>query len=135
MRAAAAEAGVALSADLPPSLPRARGDAARLRQVLLNLLANAVKFTPRDGRVQVLVERADASVEITVADTGKGIPPDFLPHVFERFRQAEGSVSRKYGGLGLGLSIVSAIAQAHGGTTYVDRSGTGHALLGEEGAA
>jgi CheY-like chemotaxis protein/anti-sigma regulatory factor (Ser/Thr protein kinase) len=101
------------------------GDPTRLQQVVWNLLSNAVKFTPKGGRVQVLVERRDSSVEIVVVDSGKGIPADFLPHVFERFRQAEGSVARKYGGLGLGLSIVKHLVEAHGGTIDVFSEGEG----------
>ncbi|WNG31054.1 hybrid sensor histidine kinase/response regulator [Cystobacter fuscus] len=92
------------------------GDARRLQQVVWNLLSNAVKFTPKGGRVQVFVERRDSAVEITVADTGPGIAPEFLPHVFERFRRAEGALTRRAGGLGLGLSIVKQLVEMHGGT-------------------
>jgi CheY-like chemotaxis protein/anti-sigma regulatory factor (Ser/Thr protein kinase) len=99
------------------------GNTTRLQQVVWNLLANAVKFTPRGGRVQVLLERRDSVVEITVSDTGRGIPKDFLPHVFERFRQAEGGTTREVGGLGLGLSIVKHLAEAHGGTVSVSSAG------------
>ncbi|WP_224244205.1 hybrid sensor histidine kinase/response regulator [Hyalangium gracile] len=101
------------------------GDAARLQQVVWNLLSNAVKFTPKGGRVQVLVERRDSSVEVTVADTGRGIPQDFLPHVFERFRQAEGGTTRQAGGLGLGLSIVRHLVEAQGGTVSAASDGEG----------
>ncbi|MET0401958.1 MAG: ATP-binding protein [Cystobacter sp.] len=101
------------------------GDAHRLQQVVWNLLSNAVKFTPKGGRVQVFVERRDSSVEITVADTGLGIAPEFLPHVFERFRQAEGVLSRRTGGLGLGLSIVKHLVEMHGGIVGVFSEGTG----------
>ena len=87
------------------------GDAARLQQVLWNLLSNAVKFTPRGGRVQVLLERVDSHLEVSVVDTGEGIPPAFLPYVFDRFRQADASTTRRHGGLGLGLSIVQAIGR------------------------
>jgi PAS domain S-box-containing protein len=101
------------------------GDAHRLQQVVWNLLTNAVKFTPRGGRVQVFVERRDSSVEVTVADTGRGITPDFLPHVFERFRQADGGTRRQYGGLGLGLSIVRHLVEMHGGTVAASSQGEG----------
>jgi len=101
------------------------GDPQRLQQVVWNLLANAVKFTPKGGRIQVLVEQVDSSVEITVADTGQGISPQFLPHVFERFRQQEGSTTRVHGGLGLGLSIVRHLVELHGGTVSVFSEGEG----------
>ena len=101
------------------------GDANRLQQVAANLMSNAVKFTPKGGRVQVFVERRDSSVDLTVADTGQGIPPDFLPHVFERFRQADGALSRKTSGLGLGLAIVRHIVELHGGTVVAHSEGTG----------
>jgi len=101
------------------------GDAHRLQQVVWNLLSNAVKFTPKGGRVQVFIERRDSSVEITVADTGPGISPDFLPHIFERFRQAEGTLTRRAGGLGLGLSIVKQLVEMHGGTVNAFSAGVG----------
>ncbi|ATB31908.1 PAS domain-containing protein [Melittangium boletus] len=105
------------------SLANVMGDSTRLQQIVWNLLSNAVKFTPKGGHVQVLVARSDASVEVVVTDNGKGIPADFLPHVFERFRQAEGSVARKYGGLGLGLSIVKHLVELHGGSIDVFSEG------------
>jgi PAS domain S-box-containing protein len=101
------------------------GDPHRLQQVVWNLLSNAVKFTRRGGRVQVTVERRDSSVEVTVADTGQGIPKDFQPHVFERFRQQEGGTTRSYGGLGLGLSIVRQLVEMHGGAVRVFSEGEG----------
>ena len=101
------------------------GDPQRLQQVAVNLLMNAVKFTPKGGRVQVLVERRDSSVDFTVADSGQGIAADFLPHVFERFRQADGSLSRKSGGLGLGLAIVRHIVELHGGSVSAFSEGEG----------
>jgi PAS domain S-box-containing protein len=104
---------------------RVMGDATRLQQVVWNLLSNAVKFTPRGGRVQVLVTRKDSAVEVTVSDTGQGISPDFLPYVFERFRQAEGGTTRKQAGLGLGLSIVKHVVEMHGGTVSVFSEGEG----------
>ncbi len=101
------------------------GDEARLQQVVWNLLTNAVKFTPKGGRVQVIVERRDSSVELTVADTGQGISQAFLPHVFERFRQADGGTTRVHGGLGLGLSIVRHLAEMHGGAVSAASEGEG----------
>jgi light-regulated signal transduction histidine kinase (bacteriophytochrome)/ActR/RegA family two-component response regulator len=102
-----------------------RGDPHRLQQVAANLLSNAIKFTPRGGRVQVFVERSESSVEVTVADSGQGIAPEFLPHVFDRFRQADGATNRKSSGLGLGLAIVRHIVELHGGTISVQSDGPG----------
>jgi PAS domain S-box-containing protein len=99
------------------------GDGSRLQQVLWNLLSNAVKFTPREGRVEVGVKREGSSVEVQVSDTGAGIAPEFLPHVFDRFRQADASTTRRYGGLGLGLSIVKQIVELHGGTVRATSAG------------
>jgi len=101
------------------------GDPDRLQQVVWNLLSNAVKFTPRDGRVFVQLERGDAHVEIVVSDTGAGIPAAFLPHIFERFRQAEGGTTRQHGGLGLGLAIARHIVEMHGGTIQAASDGEG----------
>jgi signal transduction histidine kinase/ActR/RegA family two-component response regulator len=92
------------------------GDPVRLQQVVWNLLSNAIKFTPKRGRVQVQLERVNSHLEITVSDTGPGIDRDFLPFVFERFRQADSTSSKKFGGLGLGLAIVRHIVELHGGT-------------------
>jgi signal transduction histidine kinase len=101
------------------------GDAARLQQVVWNLLSNAVKFTPKGGKVQVLVERVNSHVEVSVVDTGMGIRPEFLPHVFDRFRQADASTTRRYGGLGLGLAIVKQLVEMHGGTVRAKSAGEG----------
>jgi PAS domain S-box-containing protein len=101
------------------------GDPGRLQQVVWNLVSNAVKFTPKNGRVQVRLERVNSHVEITVSDTGMGIRPDFLPYVFERFRQADSGTTRKTGGLGLGLSIVRHIVEMHGGTVEASSPGEG----------
>ena len=95
------------------------GDHSRLQQVIWNILSNAVKFTPRGGKIDVRVTQNDSHVEIIVADTGVGFPPSFRPHIFERFRQAESGTTRLHGGLGLGLAIVERlqeIAQAKGTT-------------------
>lgn len=101
------------------------GDSSRLQQVIWNLLANAIKFTPKGGRVQVRLERAVSHVEIIVTDTGAGINPDVLPYIFERFRQADQSSTRNYGGLGLGLAIVRHIVEMHGGSVEASSPGEG----------
>jgi signal transduction histidine kinase/ActR/RegA family two-component response regulator len=101
------------------------GDAVRLQQVVWNLLANAVKFTPDGGAIHVRLRRADDVVEVAVTDTGQGIPHGFLLSVFERFRQADGSTTRPHGGLGLGLSIVKQLVELHGGTVSADSGGVG----------
>src|SRR6266545_3017065 len=99
------------------------GDPVRLQQVIWNLLSNAIKFTPKGGRVQIQLERINSHIEITVSDTGPGIDEDFLPYVFERFRQADSSISRKHGGLGLGLAIVRHLVELHGGTVEASNRG------------
>ena len=101
------------------------GDPARLQQVVWNLLTNAVKFTPKGGRVQVRLERVHSHIEVVVSDTGVGIAPEFLPHVFDRFSQADTGLTRRTGGLGLGLSIVRHLVEMHGGTVEVASPGTG----------
>ncbi|HEX4123874.1 MAG TPA: PAS domain S-box protein, partial [Tepidisphaeraceae bacterium] len=99
------------------------GDPARLQQVVWNLLSNAVKFTPRGGRVTVSLDHKGSHVELTVSDTGQGIPSDFLPHLFSRFAQADSSSNRKHGGLGLGLAIVKQLVELHGGTVRAESGG------------
>ncbi len=99
------------------------GDPARLQQVVWNLVSNAVKFTPKGGRVQVVLERVNSHVEVSVIDTGQGIKPEFLPFVFDRFRQADASTTRRHGGLGLGLSIVKQLVEMHGGTVRAKSPG------------
>jgi CheY-like chemotaxis protein len=106
----------------PISIP---GDPVRLQQVVWNLLSNAIKFTPRDGRVQIRSERVNSHLEIIVSDTGQGIPADFLPHVFDRFRQADQKTSRQHGGMGLGLAIVRHLVEMHGGTVHAKSQGEG----------
>jgi CheY-like chemotaxis protein len=101
------------------------GDAARLQQVVWNLLSNAVKFTPKGGRVYVRMQREDSHVEIVVADTGRGIEPTFLPHVFQPFRQQDATVTRAHGGLGLGLAIVKHLVELHGGSIEAGSEGEG----------
>jgi PAS domain S-box-containing protein len=114
-RPAAEAKGITIEATIDEDATRVRGDATRLPQVAWNLLSNAVKFTPRGGTVRVRLEAEGPDVRLTVADTGQGIASDFLPHVFERFRQADGSSTRTHGGLGLGLAIVKQIVELHGG--------------------
>jgi PAS domain S-box-containing protein len=126
VRPAAEAKGLRVELDVDPLAPPVRGDAARLQQVIWNLLTNAIKFTPAGGAVRAALERADSHVEVVVSDTGAGIPPEFLPHVFERFRQADGSITRRHGGLGLGLAIVKQLAELHGGTVRAKSAGEGH---------
>ncbi len=101
------------------------GDPGRLQQVVWNLLSNAVKFTPKGGKVEVRLERVNSHIEIIVADNGAGIAPEFLPHVFDRFRQLDGTTTRRHGGLGLGLAIVRHLVELHGGTVRVKSPGDG----------
>ncbi len=125
MQPAADAKGVRLQTILDPRIGPVSGDPSRLQQVVWNLVSNAVKFTPKLGRVQVRLERVNSHVEIVVSDTGLGIRADFLPYVFERFRQAEGGTTRKTGGLGLGLAIVRHIVEMHGGTVEATSAGEG----------
>jgi CheY-like chemotaxis protein/two-component sensor histidine kinase len=122
--AAFAERGVALEVVAPQTV-RVDGDAARLAQVLGNLLQNAAKFTPRGGRVRVAAEDREGSAVITVRDTGIGIPPDVLPRLFQPFMQEERSLARTRGGLGLGLALVKGLVELHGGTVRVASAGEG----------
>ncbi len=117
--------GVSIHSVLDPLAGPMRGDLNRLQQIVWNLLSNAVKFTPKGGHVQVSLERVNSHVEIVVADTGQGIDAAFLPYVFERFRQADPSSTRRYGGLGLGLAIVKHLTELHGGTVKVKSPGPG----------
>ena len=127
MRPAAEAKGIRLSTLLDPGAGPINGDPNRLQQVVWNLLSNAIKFTARDGRVQVVLERVNSHVEIAVTDTGDGIKPEFLPHVFDRFRQADGRPdARRHGGLGLGLSIVKHLVELHGGSVRAISAGEGH---------
>jgi PAS domain S-box-containing protein len=128
IRPAAEAKGIRLQRVFDPLGPVA-GDPDRLQQVVWNLLANAVKFTPKGGKIQVLVSRVNSHVEIVIADTGVGIAPEFLPHVFERFRQADSSSRRQYGGLGLGLAIVRHLVELHGGTVEATSAGAGQGAV------
>ena len=117
--------GVELVRDFRAGSAMVLGDAARLQQVFSNLLSNAVKFTPSGGRITVTLEREDAGVTVKVGDTGTGIRPEFLPHVFERFAQHDSSTSRRHSGLGLGLAIVRHLTELHGGTVKAESEGLG----------
>lgn len=125
IRHAAEQKGVRLSRMIDPLAGPVSGDPARLQQVIWNLLANAVKFTPAGGQVEVVCERINCHVEISVTDSGVGIRPDFLPHVFDRFRQADATVARRFGGLGLGLAIVKSLVELHGGQVRAKSPGDG----------
>nr|WP_041918590.1 response regulator [Gloeocapsa sp. PCC 7428] len=123
VRLAAEAKNIQITLDLDPQIASISGDAARLQQVVWNLLTNAVKFTPNGGQVTVELRQLDHLAQIRVIDTGKGINPQFLPHVFEYFRQEDGSTTRKFGGLGLGLAIVRQIVELHGGTVWAESRG------------
>jgi signal transduction histidine kinase/ActR/RegA family two-component response regulator len=125
VRPAADAKGVRLITDLAPKLPAVVGDADRLLQVIWNLLSNAVKFTDAGGHVTLTLTLEGKTLVLTVADTGQGIDAAFLPHVFERFKQADPSSSRRHGGLGLGLALVKELVQLHGGTVTVASGGPG----------
>lgn len=122
-RLSAEAKSIAIVTSFDASAGTIMGDPNRLQQVMWNLLSNAVKFTPKGGRIDVRIARVESHLEVTVADTGDGIPPEFLPHVFDRFRQADASTTRKHGGLGLGLAIVKQLVELHGGTVRVDSKG------------
>ena len=126
LRATAVAKGVRLEALRHPFPVPISSDPNRLQQIFWNLLHNAIKFTPKDGKVHVWLQRFDSHVEVSVADTGEGIAPDFLPYIFERFRQGDGSTTRRHGGLGLGLAIVKQLVELHAGTVRVKSDGIGH---------
>ncbi|NDJ24883.1 response regulator [Nostoc sp. B(2019)] len=123
VRLAAEAKTIQIQTMLDPAVGQVLGDSARLQQVLWNLLSNAVKFTPSGGQVNVLLECVDAQAQITVSDNGKGISPDFLPHVFEYFYQGDSTTTRKFGGLGLGLALVRHLVEMHGGTVWAQSPG------------
>jgi PAS domain S-box-containing protein len=125
VRPAAEAKGVRLQRIMDTGVVTVSGDPVRLQQVVWNLLSNAIKFTPKGGRVQVRLERVNSHIEIGVSDTGPGIEPEFLPYVFDRFRQADGRTTRQHGGLGLGLSIVRHLVELHGGTVRAESEGEG----------
>jgi PAS domain S-box-containing protein len=125
VRPSAEARNVRLQVVLDTEVGAVAGDAGRLQQVVWNLLSNAIKFTPKGGRVHVALERVNSHVEIAVSDNGEGIDAEVLPHVFERFTQADASTTRVHGGLGLGLAIVRHIVEAHGGTVHAESPGPG----------
>jgi signal transduction histidine kinase len=117
--AAVENAGLKLSAEITPDAPPVRGDSTALRRMLDNLFSNALKFTPKGGRLTVRLFQEPQALVLTVADTGIGIPGDKLGRIFERFYQVNGSTTRQYGGVGLGLALVKEIVEAHNGTVTV----------------
>jgi len=125
LRPAAEAKNVRIQKVMDTGVVSVAGDPSRLQQVVWNLLSNAIKFTPKGGRVQVRLERINSHIEIAVGDTGAGIKPEFLPHVFERFRQADQKTTRQHGGLGLGLAIVRHLVELHGGTVQAESPGEG----------
>ena len=125
IRPAADAKGVRIEAILDPILEAVVGDPARLQQIMWNLLSNAVKFTPKMGKIQVVLFRINSHIEITVADTGKGVSEEFLTHIFERFRQADASSARVHGGLGIGLALVKQLVDLHGGKIRAESQGEG----------
>jgi PAS domain S-box-containing protein len=125
IRPAADAKGIRLETTFDPAAGPISGDADRLQQIVWNLLSNAVKFTPNGGRITVQVQRRASQVEIIVTDSGQGISKEFLPYVFDRFRQADASTTRAHGGLGLGLSIVHQLVDLHGGSVSVHSEGEG----------
>jgi signal transduction histidine kinase len=126
VRPAADGKGIRLSRELDPDVRTLPADFGRLQQVIWNLLSNAIKFTPRDGEARIATRRSGTELEISVSDTGLGIAPDFLPYLFERFRQGDSSTTRRFGGLGLGLSIVKSLVELHGGSVSASSHGEGH---------
>jgi signal transduction histidine kinase/ActR/RegA family two-component response regulator len=125
VRPAADAKHIRMQTMIDPAAAPIAGDPDRLQQIVWNLVVNAVKFTPKEGRIQVRLERINSHVEITVSDTGIGITPDFLPHIFERFRQADSGAAREHSGLGLGLGIARHLVELHGGTIHATSSGEG----------
>jgi CheY-like chemotaxis protein len=125
VRPSADAKSIRLHALLDPGAGPVAGDPDRLQQIFWNLLSNAVKFTPKGGRVQIRLQRINSHVEIVVSDSGKGIEPNVLPFVFDRFRQGDSSTTREHGGLGLGLSIVRNLVELHGGTVHASSDGEG----------
>jgi signal transduction histidine kinase/ActR/RegA family two-component response regulator len=125
IRPAAAAKKIAIVTEFDPHPGMVLGDPSRLQQVIWNLLSNAIKFTPQGGEVKVLLKRLNSHLEISICDTGQGISSDFLPYVFDRFRQADGTTTRRVGGLGLGLAIVKQLVELHGGHVAARSDGAG----------
>ncbi len=124
VRPASDAKGISLDYSAEPGLGAISADSARLQQIIWNLLSNAVKFTPHGGKIFVRVDRDGTNARVTVTDTGQGVEPEFLPRVFDRFRQADSSTTRSFGGLGLGLAIVRHLVELHGGTVSAHSDGT-----------
>jgi PAS domain S-box-containing protein len=129
VRLAAEAKSIKIQTVLDPNLSEVTGDLTRLQQIIWNLLSNAVKFTPIGGSVEIRLEQVENYAQITVSDTGQGIVAEFLPYVFDYFRQADSSTTRKYGGLGLGLAIVRQLVELHGGTIKVESPGEGQGAI------
>jgi PAS domain S-box-containing protein len=125
IRPAAEAKNIRIQSILAPNLGFVSGDSDRLQQVLWNLLTNAIKFTPKDGQVQIRLQQVNSHIEVTVSDSGQGISPEFLPYVFDRLQQADSKNTRVHGGLGLGLAIVRHLIELHGGNVYADSAGEG----------
>jgi len=125
VRSSAEAKEITLGMELPSEMPTIVGDPDRLQQVVWNLVSNAVKFTPQGGRIDVRLRQDGSFLSLSVTDNGKGIEPEFIPHVFERFRQADSTSTRSHGGLGLGLAIVRHLVELHGGTVYAESGGVG----------
>ena len=125
LRPVAYSRNIDLQIALEPLNTPVSGDPDRIQQIIWNLLSNAIKFTPKGGRVEVRLQRIHSQIEITISDTGPGIAPELMLHVFERFRQADSSSTRSHGGLGLGLSIARQLAELHGGTITAHSDGKG----------
>lgn len=125
VRLAAEARSIRIETNLDATLSPVMGDAGRLQQVIWNLLSNAIKFTPVEGKITVTLSRVDRSAQIQISDNGQGINPDFLPYVFDRFRQEDSSITRQFGGLGLGLSLCRQLVEAHGGTIKAESRGNG----------
>ena len=123
IRIAASTKNIEVVADIEPDMGPVRGDSSRLQQVLWNLVANAVKFTPKNGKITVGLKRVNSRAKIEITDSGRGIDPAFLPYIFERFRQEDSSTTRRFGGLGLGLAIVRHLVEVHGGTIEANSAG------------
>jgi signal transduction histidine kinase/ActR/RegA family two-component response regulator len=126
VRLGAEAKGIQLAVILDPAARYLTGDASRLQQVVWNLLANAIKFTASGGRVEVRLERTASQAQITVTDTGEGVAAEFLPFIFDRFRQADSTITRRHGGLGLGLAIVRHLVELHEGTVHAESAGEGY---------
>jgi len=125
VRPAASGKAITLESHIEPGVRPVLADAARVQQIIWNVLSNAIKFTPREGHIDLTLKQDGSTAEISINDSGVGIEPDLLPHIFERFRQGDGSSHRVFGGLGLGLAIVRQLMELHGGTVRAESAGTG----------